>query len=85
MVRNGPNIWNLYYGGWDGTRSDNLFDRISVGVSYDGLKKVKEDQWGPRPIIIDHGAYLHSNDPSVKRTDTGWVMGLYHSQILLQC
>lgn len=61
LVQNGG-AWNLYYGGWDGTTDRH--DRISIGASYHGLSQT---EWTERSTIIDHGEYLHINDPSIVR------------------
>ena len=67
LVNNG--VWNLYYGGWDGTA--DLHDRIYLGVSSEGLHS---QNWGPRPVVVDHGDCELINDPSVVKDGANWYM-----------
>jgi hypothetical protein len=69
IVRNGR-VWNAYYGGFKETADVN--DRIYFAVSDDLLP---EGPWSGQVVAIDHGEYVHVNDPSVqKRSLTDWVM-----------
>lgn len=60
-IDNGPTpAWNGYYGGWQnqGDVNDRIYLRQSDDLDPGGA-------WTPVQTVIDHGQYIHVNDPSV--------------------
>ena len=69
LVRNGES-WNMYYGGWRDRAdlNDRIFAAVCAGPAPAG-------PWAGGGVVVDHGDYLHVNDPSVqKRGPADWWM-----------
>lgn len=67
-VNNGPNLWNIYFGGWDGSATGN--DRISLTVTGDRF-----NTFGTRPVVINNGTFIHvNNETVVKVGPNDWRM-----------
>ena len=58
-----PEGWRLFYGGWDGTDTQN--DRVYSATTPDFLG------FDNRILVIDHGAFLHVNNESVQQLPDG--------------
>lgn len=58
--------FRVYYGGWDGTDSGN--DRIFTATADRDFL-----DWGPRSMVVDHGAFIHVNNCSAVRSPDGSV------------
>ncbi|HEY0827090.1 MAG TPA: hypothetical protein VGE40_03270 [Bacilli bacterium] len=72
-IVNNSGTWNVYSGGY--RDSGDGQDRIYVNTTTN--KELSTFKEASPVLIIDHGYYIHVNDPSVvRRTPTFWVMAL---------
>jgi len=58
-----PNGWRLFYGGWDGSDTQN--DRIYSVTTNDFLS------FGNHALVIDHGDFVHVNNENVQQLADG--------------
>lgn len=63
--------WTVYYGGW--RTSKDLNDEIYVSSTGDGTLG---SGWTPPLKIVEHGIYVHANDPSIIERSGTWYMSL---------
>jgi hypothetical protein len=67
-VPQGGTFWNVYFGGWDGSNSQN--DRVYLTTTADNFNSI-----GAHATMIDHGQYIHANNESVvKLASNDWRM-----------
>ncbi len=63
--------WNVYYGGWAGSSgNDDIFLRTTGDPGF------RAAYYSPQTKIIDHGYYVHANDPSVVLNGSTYTMAL---------
>lgn len=67
-VQTSPGHWNIYFGGWDGSASNN--DRISMTTTADDFTT-----FGPHALVVDNGVFVHVNNACVVHPTSGpWRM-----------
>lgn len=63
--------WKVYYGGWAGSSGfDDIFLRTTGDPGF------RPQFFSPQVKIIDHGYYVHANDPSVVLKNSTYTMAL---------